>query len=40
MEVNLTINQEIDLYEYSEESLSEELNTENKEAEHVKDSDT
>ena len=34
------IGQEFDLYEFSEESLAGELNTENKEAEHVKDSDT
>ena len=40
MEVKLTRTQEFDLYEFSEESLAEELNTENKEAEHVKDSDT
>ena len=40
MEVKLTRTQEFDLYAFSEESLSEELNTENKEAEHVKDSDT
>ena len=40
MEVKLTRTQEFDLYEFSEESLAGELNTENKEAEHVKDSDT
>lgn len=40
MEVKLTRTQEFDLYEFSEERLAEELNTENKEAEHVKDSDT
>ena len=40
MEVKLTRTQEFDLYELSEESLAGELNTENKEAEHVKDSDT
>ena len=40
MEVKLTRTQEFDLYAFSEESLAEELNTENKEAEHVKDSDT
>jgi type IV secretion system protein VirD4 len=40
MEVKLTRTQEFDLYEFSEESLAKELNTENKEAEHVKDSDT
>lgn len=40
MEVKLTRTQEFDLYTFSEESLAEELNTENKEAEHVKDSDT
>ena len=38
--VKLTRTQEFDLYEFSEESLAEDLNTENKEAEHVKDSDT
>ena len=36
----LTRTQEFDLYAFSEESLEEELNTENKEAEHVKDLDT
>ena len=36
MEVKLTRTQEFDLYEFSEESLAGELNTENKEAEHVK----
>ena len=40
MEVKLTRTQEFDLYAFSEESLSEELNTENKEAEHVKDLNT
>ena len=40
MEVKLTRTQEFDLYAFSEESLAEELNTENKEAEHVKDLDT
>lgn len=40
MEVKLTRTQEFDLYAFSEESLAEELNIENKEAEHVKDSDT
>ena len=40
MEVKLTRTQEFDLYAFSEESLSEELNTENKEAEHVKDVNT
>ena len=40
MEVKLTRTQEFDLYEFSEESLAEELNTENKEAGHVKDLDT
>ena len=40
MEVKLTRTQEFDLYEFSEESLAEELNTENKEAEHVKDLNT
>lgn len=40
MEVKLTRTQEFDLYAFSEESLAEELNTENKEAGHVKDLDT
>lgn len=40
MEVKLTRTQEFDLYAFSEESLAEELNTENKEAEHVKDLNT
>lgn len=40
MEVKLTRTQEFDLYAFSEESLAQELNTENKEAEHVKDLDT
>ena len=40
MEVKLTRTQEFDLYEFSEESLAGELNTENKEAGHVKDLDT
>ena len=40
MEVKLTRTQEFDLYAFSEESLAEELNTENKEAEHVKDVNT
>ena len=40
MEVKLTRAQEFDLYAFSEESLAEELNTENKEAEHVKDLNT
>ena len=38
--MKLTRTQEFDLYAFSEESLAEELNIENKEAEHVKDSDT
>ena len=38
--LKLTRTQEFDLYAFSEESLSEELNTENKEAEHVKDVNT
>ena len=40
MEVKLTRTQEFDLYAFSEESLTEELNTENKEAGHVKDVNT
>ena len=40
MEVKLTRTQEFDLYAFSEESLAEELNTENKEAGHVKDVNT
>lgn len=40
MEVKLTRTQEFDLYAFSEENLAEELNTENKEAEHVKDVNT